>query len=415
MNPEKSYTSSLITNFLGKPASVEIKNYMNRRFVGTIQIGSQNRPFDVILDTGSSTLWVGDHNQHSFLGNSYDCAQSKTCNAFKNFEKNITYGSGSIKGYKITDHVKIGSAILQNFSMLLVKEADAKLKGIHGILGLSLGRGSSGFPTVLEQLKANGLIKVSMFSMYLGDDAKATGGKTGEIIFGGYDPKYAKSEFKFVKIKNAKDSMFWTTDMRGLGLGTTVNVSQILPVVFDSGTSLIILPEEIIKKIIVQAKSQGIHCHLNQNRKKYQCDCSARDKLGDLIFYFDEASFNIPATSYVEFNYGSCDLLLDNLKGIGSNKGIIGDVFLKHYYTMYSAENNTIGFAQAVPITNIPFGVIILLLVAGLLIISVIVFFCTKPKNVNNKPWKSTGITIGGGSGKSRLLDNDGNAENANY
>jgi len=396
-----------------KNGSIDIRNYMNRRFQGTIQIGSNHREFEVILDTGSSILWVGDSHSNHFLGKGYDCSQSTTCKASKNLMKNITYGSGSVNGYQIIDDLKIGNVTLKNYQMLLAKDIDPKLKGINGILGLSLGRGSTDFPTILELFKAKGLINVSMFSMYLGDDSKSTGSHTGEIIFGGYDPKYAVSDFKFVKIKDSKESMFWQADMKGLGIGIKANISHNLPVIFDSGTSLIILPEDIIKNLFKEAKVLGVSCHFNEPRKRYLCDCSARDKLPDLIFYFDKVSFNIPATSYVEFNYGSCDLLVDKLSGLGS-KGILGDVFLKHYYTLYSAENNTIGFARAAPVVHIPVGIIVLCLVAGLLIIAITVFFCTKPKIEDKKTWKSSGILIGG-SGKNRLLENEENSENAHY
>ncbi len=397
--------SELKTSFLAKFPSIAIKNFLNKRFLSTIQIGSRNQEFDVILDTGSTTLWIGEINQLPFLGNGFNCSQSKTCKPESTFTKNFTYGTGNIQGYKIQDNLKIGNVVLPSHSLILANSTDSKLKGIQGILGLSLGRGSMGFPTILEQMKSKGLIKVGMFSMYLGNDGKSLGSNTGEIIFGGYDPKYAVGAFQFIRVKTEKETSFWRTELKGLGVGSKSNLSENLSVIFDSGTSVLILPEQTIKNFIQEAKQNNINCLYSVSKKKYQCDCSGRDKLGNLTFYFNGAVLSIPASYYIEFNYGCCDLMMLSIPGLGDDEGVIGDVFLKHFYTMYTADNYTIGFAPAKVMTHIPNGIILLIMVAGLLIISIIVFCCTRTKKQNDSK-----VVPSKANTSKRLLENDANS-----
>ncbi len=406
------------TNFLAKPASIGIKNFFNRRYQAIIQLGSQGKEFEVILDTGSATLWVADETLTSKMGNTYDCSSSTTCVAEKSTRRGIIYGTGSMSGYKVTDTLKLGAIDLPNFSFLLADKVDDKITGIQGILGLSLGRDRIGFPTTLERLKQSNLIDTGSFSMYLGDDSYSYGGRTGEIIFGGYDPKYALEDFRFVKVRSAQETIFWAADMRGLGFGSKANVTSTLttPVIFDSGTSFLLLAEDHIQSLISSANAQGIIITKNYITKHYEFDCSEKSRMPTLHFYFDGAAFDIPGSSYVDSQGGSCYLMMESLGTTASRSKpvVLGDVFLKNYYALYTADNSTVGFARAAPVKGNPLFYIFLLLVAliGLVVLGMHIHEKnkTKPKSVFSS---SKGITIGGSSsnsGRNRLLELNSNA-----
>jgi len=174
------------------------------------------------------------------------------------------------------------------------------------------------------------------------------------LIFGGYDPKYAMSEFQFVNVRKETETLYWSTDLMGLGYGNEVNVSSNIevPVIFDSGTSLLTLPGDMIKGIMKQAKKEGVECAFDRDEELYKCDCAAKEKMEELVFYFDKVTLSIPTSSYIYEEDGNCYLSMQVLDGQVKldNPIVLGDVFLKNFYTMYNADNYTVGFAQALPL-----------------------------------------------------------------
>ena len=99
--------------------------------------------------------------------------------------------------------------------------------------------------------------------MYLGPDL-STGfpGFTGEIIFGGYDPQYTSEEFTFVSVKDASETLFWCADMTTMGFGDSVNLTTTtnMPAIFDSGTSLMTLPQSVFEQPRQSDTSSGSVC-----------------------------------------------------------------------------------------------------------------------------------------------------------
>jgi len=315
----------------------------------------------VLLDTGSAPLWIPNASIAANLTtwhHTYDCSESKTCSAKEENVYNISYGMGSILGTEMIEDIQIGSVKVPQYHMLLASDIKFIPNNYYdGIMGLSLGRWSylNHFPTLLETLKTSGAISTGMFSMYLGNDPDAIGKMTGEIIFGGYDPKYADSDFQFVHLESGSKTLLWTTNMSALGFGAK-NVSDItnFPTIFDSGGSLSIFPKTFIDNIIKEAEALGVKFTLNNMTNNYDCDCNAQDKLPDLHFYFDNATFNLKASSYILSNYGKCYLGLLVLRGeIGLYEpAVLGDMFLKDHYALYTLDNNTVGLAKAKVFSN---------------------------------------------------------------
>ena len=111
----------------------------------------------------------------------------------------------------------------------------------------------------------------------------------------------------------------------------------------DTGTSLITLPSSLAE--IINAKIGATKSWSGQ----YQIDCAKRDSLPDLTLTFSGYNFTLTAHDYILEVGGSCISVftpMDFPKPIG-DLAIIGDAFLRKYYSIYDLEKNAVGLAPA--------------------------------------------------------------------
>lgn len=99
--------------------------------------------------------------------------------------------------------------------MLLCHDASI-LYGImvDGICGLSRKSDMNDTNTVLGNLKKHGFIENETFSLYITDNQEAYGDNSSMLILGGYDPKYADSDFKIVNVD--EDYLFWVVNLTNI-------------------------------------------------------------------------------------------------------------------------------------------------------------------------------------------------------
>ena len=84
---------------------IGMKDYMNTQYFIDITLGSNDQKFTVVPDTGSSNLWVYSSKCHSVACLTHSKYKSKDSSTYvedgQDFD--ITYGSGSVKGFVSKD------------------------------------------------------------------------------------------------------------------------------------------------------------------------------------------------------------------------------------------------------------------------------------------------------------------------
>lgn len=303
-------------------------------YTGYIYIGSDKQKAKVVIDTGSSDLWVSTTSTGGYFDPSSSSTLKKTGQNF-----NDAYGDQSTaSGYWAKDSVSL-SPNEKGVTGLQFGVADQSTAG-NGILGIGLvglesttetGQGTyQNFPALL---KDQGLIDKNAYSLYLNsEDAKS-----GTILFGGYDKAKFDGELvslPFTGQRNQNgDNYRLDVTLNSVAAEGDSGVSINKPVNLDSGTTITLLPNEVVEYVAeaLNANDDGT------------VDCNQPDK--HLLFNFNGVTIKVPYQDLAfPGNFGTCSLAMQG--PIMGNELILGDNFLRHAYIVYDLDDKKISLAQ---------------------------------------------------------------------
>jgi len=172
---------------------VPVENFLNAQYFSTIAIGTPAQEFKVVLDTGSSNLWVPSSSCGSiacYLHQKYDSSASST------YQKNgsefgIRYGSGEVAGFISQDVLRIGDLTIKDqlFGEATSEPGLAFAFGrFDGILGLGYDTISvNHVPPPFYNMIDQGLLDEPVFAFYLGNTEDST---ESVATFGGIDSSH---------------------------------------------------------------------------------------------------------------------------------------------------------------------------------------------------------------------------------
>ncbi|KAF9891088.1 Vacuolar protease A [Aspergillus nanangensis] len=323
---------------------VLVDNFMNAQYFSEIEIGTPPQKFKVILDTGSSNLWIPSSECGSiacYLHSKYDSSASST------FKKNgtefeIKYGSGSMKGFISQDTLKIGDLKVENqlFAEATEEPGLAFAFGkFDGILGLGYDAISvNKIPPPFYKMVANGLLDEEVFAFYLGDANKE--GDDSVVTFGGIDESHYTGELIKIPLRR---KAYWEVDLDAITLGDDTAELENTGVILDTGTSLIALPSDLAGMINSQIGAK------KGWNGQYSVDCAKRDSLPDVTFNLAGHNFTIGPYDYTLEVQGTC---ISSFMGMDfpapmGPLAILGDSFLRKWYSVYDLKNNAVGLAKA--------------------------------------------------------------------
>lgn len=194
-NTKRAY-ENLGQKFLddGLGSDLPLKDYMNTQYFIQASIGTPAQTFTVVPDTGSSNLWVYSSKCFAVPCWYHDTYNSKKSTTYtKNGEAyDITYGSGSIKGFVSNDVATLGDVSVPNFGfgeVTSVSGTSFYASSMDGIIGLAYGSISiDNLPTFVDSSSLTD--KSFSFYLHLNPD-------TSFMTLPGYDETVMNSAFTF--------------------------------------------------------------------------------------------------------------------------------------------------------------------------------------------------------------------------
>jgi len=324
--------------------SVSLTDVQDSEYFGEVMLGTPPQKFTVIYDTGSSNLWVPSKacTNCKKTGGKYDSSSSTTYS--KNGQRFfLQYGTGNCNGFLSTDVTTIGGLAISNFTFGEVTTEAADVFGtapFDGILGMGPAAAAIDHtPMPMAQMVSQGLIQHNIFSFYL-----ASGEKAGSaLVLGGTDDKYYTGDFTYVPVAKAAHILpYWlvsASDIKVGGASTKAcNWLTGCYMVVDTGTSVLAGPPSAVSKLTAPIGNVS-------------ADCSNVDSLPTISFTLGGKELELGPDFYVlkakdQSGKEQCQLGIEGVNA-GVPIWILGDPFLRKYYTVWDAEANRVGFATA--------------------------------------------------------------------
>ncbi|NWJ11067.1 PEPC protein, partial [Crypturellus undulatus] len=324
-----------------------LANNMDMSYFGEISIGTPPQSFLVLFDTGSSNLWVPSVYCQSEACSDHTMFNPSDSSTYSTQDQyfSIQYGSGSLTGIFGYDTVTIQSLSITNqeFGLSETEPGTSFLYSeFDGILGLAYpSLAAGGASTVMQGLLQENLLDEPVFSFYLSGEEGSQG---GQLLLGGVDSTLYTGQITWTPVTQ---TAYWQIAIESFSISGQSSgwCSEGCQAIVDTGTSLLTAPQDVFSELM-----EYIGAEANEEGE-YVVSCSSIQSLPTLSFDIGGTSFPLTPSAYVLQSNGACSV------GIGptylaSENGqplwILGDVFLRSYYSVYDLGNNQVGFAPAV-------------------------------------------------------------------
>lgn len=320
-------------------------------YFGNISLGDPGQNFTVVFDTGSSDLWVPWSDcisEFCMASSSFNPQDSTSSSVDMDKDFQIVYGKGQVQGIHAVDHLMLSNMTIRNQTFGLAEKVQGMEPGRYdGILGLGLPK--------LSRLKtAPPLVQLfrqeSDFEQLLGFwiSSEQDTEPSGIISIGSLNETLFTAPVCWSKIR--KDHLYWETVIADIKYGGRLLTRTIFSqsAVIDTGTSLNIGPPRYVNRLARRMGATAIGSGLFT----FDSLDGLRDvhfRLGGCSCVLKPEQYTIPLNETIYFGF-QASAFRQGLRG--RHSWILGDVFLRAYYTAYSYGNYSIGFAPSVPVNN---------------------------------------------------------------
>ncbi|XP_025061659.1 gastricsin-like [Alligator sinensis] len=325
-------------------AHESIANYLDSFYFGEITIGTPPQTFLVLFDTGSSNLWVpSTYCQTQACSNHvrFNPTQSSTYSAIGN-NYTLPYGFGEVDVTLGSDTVTIQNVVVTNQVFGLTGYEPTSpfyYTYFDGILGMAYpDLAIPGYYSLMQNLLRQDQLTEPIFSFYF--SRKPTYYYGGEVILGGVDSQLYSGEIMWAPVIQ---EVYWKIAIEEFSIGQTTTswCSQGCQGIVDTGTFQLTVPEQYIGELL---QAVGVP----ENSDYWEVDCNNIQNMPILTFSVNGNQLSLPPTVYVLNDQDVCYIGVETTY-VNSQNGqpvwILGNVFLRQYYSVFDIANNRVGFA----------------------------------------------------------------------
>jgi hypothetical protein len=222
---------------------------------------------------------------------------------------------------------------------------------VDGVIGLGTKSADMGGPTLIENLYQNKLIAAPVFSLFLNNNGYEKDDRRkpkSTLMIGGFDLD-TYSDGSEVRVYNVTDTGskvpgLWAVKLNSIKCKDTDIDFNSTFAVLDSRHNKIIGPKDAVKTLFDRFEAM-YGCGYYYTRMV--CDCSeiySIVKFPKITINIDGDDYTFNDNHYFKKTAKVCYLMFE---GADIDYWILGQPFLRQYYSIYNLENNTVSLAYA--------------------------------------------------------------------
>ncbi|KAG6108950.1 hypothetical protein E4U14_003414 [Claviceps sp. LM454 group G7] len=311
----------------------------DEKYLTPVQIGRPPQTLNLLFDTGSSDLWVfsNDTTPDEVRGQTlYQPGKSSTAKHLSGLTWQIQYGDGSSSsGNVYQDVVAVGKLKVQKQSVQTAQQVSGDFTNdtmTSGLMGLAFSSINNVQPTQQKTFMDN--VKDSLDAPLFTADLKHHA--DGKYNFGYIDARAHKGPITFSPIDNSGG--FWNWTSTGYAIGTNAFVKTPIHNIADSGTSLMLLPEEIVRAYYKAVPG----AHYDKLEAGFIFECAT--KLPNFSFGVGNAKITIPG-AFINFSRSRGTKCFGGIQTTENGFIIFGDIAFKAALVVFDVGKTRIGWA----------------------------------------------------------------------
>ncbi|KAH7107915.1 acid protease [Auriculariales sp. MPI-PUGE-AT-0066] len=352
------------TSNAGTVASLPLEDLsVDSSYSATIQVGTPPQSFQVIVDTGSSDLWLAGPQCISCDMDMFATSQSST---YKETSEGIriSYGSGAASGYVASDTVTMGGHTVEGQTLAVMSSVSSgiKVNDVSGLMGLGFESIAStdSTPFWLAVVQGGGWAQPLMgfhFERWIDRADADIVEYGGELTLGGTNTSAYTGDVDFVDLPLGMAGGFWNLPLTSVSLlgNTTLTINaqtigrsttpDVAYAAIDTGTTLVGAPPDWVAQFysLIPGAVKGTDSW--SAYYLYPCDTNIKLSFtfGSKTWTVSEADFKIQQVTKTMCAGGLFGL--DTGSGTNSPAFVIGALFLKNVYSIFRANPPSVGFA----------------------------------------------------------------------
>jgi len=322
-------------------------------YFGSLAIGTPPMSYNVILDTGSSDLWVAGSDCQAGCQSvaTFDSSKSTT---FQNDSQSFTiqYGSGQAAGSLGQDTIQMAGFSVPNQVFAVCDQVSSGLltTPVSGLMGLAWNTiASSGATPFWQTLAGSGAWDSPVMSFqltrFVDDQSAQTLEPGGSFTMGFVNQSLYSGAIDFQNVPSGSES-YWILAMNSMtvqGNSVTLPTGTDSYAAIDTGTTLVGGPSSAIAAIYAQIPGSAPGSGNYEGYYTYPCNTEVNVAIsfGGPSWSVSPADFKLTQTSNSECVGAFFELQTGN----SAPAWIIGDTFLKNVYSVFRFNPPSVGFA----------------------------------------------------------------------